>query len=932
MSAKYRQQLVGAIQRILASGPVSKDDMVTQLQQFGLTTELGTIYLVCSEHGLADLKGEMWTPRSWNPTSDSAQPVSESRAERAAAAKVSRMIAALGISASEPDSPAGPVPHEWSAIARSAVRGLQEEFNHTSKRKILSDVPLSGGFVTGQAGTRKLMRFEAEADLNVAEGTSATLIVEKQGYESEVVSIFGSVVTLSVPAETPRAAAGALRLDLSWLLREQCKRLQELVAGGPGFNAAAAMAVVAPDRDNFPRTPVRLTEDEVSDLNDGQRHAISLGLTHGVTWLWGPPGTGKTKTLSELVVQLAERGLRVLLSAPTNAALDVAVNKILEREPWLADGGLVRLGQPVDPTLVGREGGAVLVDEIAAERGAEIAQERVEAGRALAECRADLDDLRGKKRLTSAEEDHRSRLEQEIAEHMAYIKALNRGMMQVRRQVCRDAEVVAATAHQVVLETLRGQTFDVVVLDEASMTSAALAMLVAGSGSGHTVIAGDFRQLPPIAQATTAEVRDWLLQSPFERAGIDRAVADGLKPTGLAALTEQYRMRENIGSVVSEAFYPESPLITADLVFDRPRVDRPKWATGELVILDTSSLRPRTASRQGVYSRYNVAHLQLVAAMLGVSRVIESLALVTPFAPQARLLESLLPKDHGEKWAASTVHRFQGDERDVVVYDTVDTGYGIRGLHRWFTDGYAGSTGARLLNVAASRAKEHLVVIGALDSLHYPDTSEEAVWTFFAHLRDRANPLGWSNLVDGSSVTRLITTDLVQRMRADLSRAKTVDMWLPRAAPVNLPPLLAELKAVPRARDAESVTIWMEPDQDGHLPVEALQAKREGINIRPISPVLESFAIIGDVVWSASESLLGPRPGTVLRTEHGELAAAVRRIQRRRSDIVPGTGQLGQECGRCQRMLVRFETSLRGTPELRHECQACDRSAPRQRR
>ena len=61
--------------------------------------------------------------------------------------------------------------------------------------------------------------------------SSATLIVSKQGYETEIVSVFGSVVTLSVPAETPRTSTAALRLDLSWLLREQCKRLQELVDG-----------------------------------------------------------------------------------------------------------------------------------------------------------------------------------------------------------------------------------------------------------------------------------------------------------------------------------------------------------------------------------------------------------------------------------------------------------------------------------------------------------------------------------------------------------------------------------------------------------------------------------------------------------------------------------------------------------------------------
>lgn len=142
---------------------------------------------------------------------------------------------------------------------------------------------------------------------------------------------------------------------------------------------------------------------------------------------------------------------------------------------------------------------------------------------------------------------------------------------------------------------------------------------------------------------------------------------------------------------------------------------------------------------------------------------------------------------------------------------------------------------------------------------------------------------------------------------------------------VGLPPLLVVLKSVPRDGDAEAVTLWVETDSDGQAPAEALYARREGVNIRPVAPVLESFAVIGSVVWSSSKSLLGPAPGVVLRTENGALADAIRRVQRRRSDLAPGTGQLGQECGRCERMLIRYETSLPGGPAIRHECRHCDR-------
>ncbi|MEV4078776.1 DEAD/DEAH box helicase [Nonomuraea fuscirosea] len=485
--------------------------------------------------------------------------------------------------------------------------------------------------------------------------------------------------------------------------------------------------------------------------------------------------------------------------------------------------------------------------------------------------------------------------------------------------------MVAATAHQLALETLKNLTFDAVVLDEASMTTAALAMLVAGAGSGHTVIAGDFRQLPPVVIADTPEVQDWLHRSPFEKAGIPQAVTERKDPPRLAALTKQYRMRQTIGDVVSIAFY-DGQLLTAPGTTSRAMRSRAPWARAELLVIDTTAMHSRTARRQGSLSRYNLAHAQLIASLTSsATTTARDLGLITPFAPQARLLEALLPEEHVENWAASTVHRFQGGERDIVVYDTVDTGRGVSPLNRWFTEGHTGSEGARLLNVAASRARDHLLVIGALDTLHHRFAAvRDPVWTFFANLIDAATPMPWQAAVS-TGPTELIEDDLVDRLRDDIKRATTIDMWLPGRSLQVLPLLLPVLTAIRvDSSESEPVTIWVEPEPDGHLPLEALQARREGINIRPCLPILESSAVLGDVVWSASNSLLATAPGVVLRTEHRAFADAARRAQRRRQGAgAPGSRQLGDDCGRCRRMLVRYEQDPRGRTALRYECSAC---------
>ncbi|MBB6474830.1 hypothetical protein BJ992_004261 [Sphaerisporangium rubeum] len=54
-------------------------------------------------------------------------------------------------------------------------------------------------------------------------------------------------------------------------------------------------------------------------------------------------------------------------------------------------------------------------------------------------------------------------------------------------------------------------------------------------------------------------------------------------------------------------------------------------------------------------------------------------------------------------------------------------------------------------------------------------------------------------------------------------------------------------------------------------------------------------------------------------------ADAVHRAQRRHMGVAPGTGQLGDDCGRCGRILVRCEVGPRGGVDLRYECAACDR-------
>ena len=167
----------------------------------------------------------------------------------------------------------------------------------------------------------------------------------------------------------------------------QSRRLNELIGGAAGFDPAAALAVVTPTSQ-----PARTVagDQRWGMLNEAQSLAVDSGLRDGITWLWGPPGTGKTTTLSVLLKELQRRGRRTLLTAPTNTAVDIALQSALGRTRATALGSVVRVGQPTDTRLVNRAGEPVLVEEIAERRGEPVAADLVRVTERIRRLRSQL--------------------------------------------------------------------------------------------------------------------------------------------------------------------------------------------------------------------------------------------------------------------------------------------------------------------------------------------------------------------------------------------------------------------------------------------------------------------------------------------------------------------------------------------------------------
>ncbi len=940
--ANWEDRVVAVAERLLrANGSASMTEMQEALVSAGLRrVDEGKVWEILVSRGVAELvegrykrRGAAETPTGMDPAGGgtsrhlatgptdsprgtSAEPQPDP--SRRAALELRQIRKSLDIAPLPGENVALRAPAAWRARAAELAGAVDEELRASASRVVLQDVPVTEGHRVAETRTRVLWQFDVQGELPSGEGTTVTFIPdsrahEKDTYEAEIISVFGSDVTLALPPECVNASSGRLRCDVTWLLVKQKQRLLAVANGAPGFSGASALAVTRPDT----RREDHAEQEDIPipGLNDQQSRAVAAAREPQLTWLWGPPGTGKTTTVAAMVEALARDGKRVLLVAPTNVAVDVALTAVLRRLGPREPGFVVRLGPPVDTDLIGHPDGHVLVDEVAADRGSLAALRRVEAAKEIVRLRGELKSLKQRGAVTDGS---RLRLDSQLADQQGFARGLDEVMVDLRRQVCRDARIVAATTHQVLLRSLEGLPFDVVVIDEGSMVPTSLAALVAGSCRGHVIVAGDFRQLPPVAISDTPSVHRWIRRSPFESCGVDAGVRTGALVPGLVSLVVQHRMRQKISDTVSSAFYPEGPLRTAESVRARAMAATPRsWPEEPLVLIDTSNLAPRVSRRHGQWSRLNVAHAQIATAL--AQRLAASgsdLAFISPFAPQAKILGSLA-SDHIR---ASTVHRYQGSEADIVLFDAVDSSQSVGRLHPWFADGDLGSDGARLVNVAASRAKNQLVLLADMSRIHRSRQNSDAIGRFLRQMERQADHYQWQAAV--SRTVTSIHTDPVTAIAAALNRATSAEMFLPRIDSEVVGRLLNRVDA----GHLHGVTVWLSAeDADGHA---ARLLERAGALPRALEPLRESLVVTDDTVITASGPLLGTAPRSVLVTEHRDLAEAVRRVVRRRDGShVPGSGRHGERCGRCRRQLVRIESPRSGA---RFECLSCDvRRVPR---
>ncbi|WP_209124922.1 AAA domain-containing protein [Alkalihalobacillus sp. BA299] len=422
-----------------------------------------------------------------------------------------------------------------------------------------------------------------------------------------------------------------------------------------------------------------------------------------ITFVWGPPGTGKTYALARVAANMYFNGRSVLIMSHSNQAVDVLVNEIaafITKKKRFKEGELLRYGTQVGERLRVYE--AITTSQLLEKREPHLAEEQETLLKERRHLKQDL-----ARSFSMRDTDHLIEIETKISKVLEKIR-------QKEIQYVKQATIVCTTLAKAATDSaIYKKDFDVVIVDEASMAYVPQAAFAASLGK-RAIICGDFKQLPPIAVARHKLVEKWLKEDIFHRAGIVDVVNEGKLHPHLFLLKEQRRMHPQISAFSNRYIYQ-------GLVGDHPSVQKKQkkivsqqpFPNRASILVDTSYTGEYCAKERSSKSRFNLWQLLLSFQLIHEAYIgnAKSIGYVTPYRAQAQMMDILLDdlyKQEKQKAdiIAATVHRFQGSERDVMIFDTVDS----------FPEERAGMllTGKdseRLINVAITRTKGKFIHI-----------------------------------------------------------------------------------------------------------------------------------------------------------------------------------------------------------------------------
>lgn len=363
---------------------------------------------------------------------------------------------------------------------------------------------------------------------------------------------------------------------------------------------------------------------------------------------------------------------RILVCAPSNAAIDEIVRRIVGEGLWGRDGekfvpNVVRVGPNLHPSLA----------QYSLERMAQAVNVGVSTN------------------LTP----------------QAGQAAMGQDQ-QAKASVLRDAQIVCTTlsvAGSADLRLLKDAKFETVVIDEASQSIELSTLIPLQMGCCRLVLVGDHKQLPATVFSRIAESHLY-----------NRSLFERLHQSGypMCVLKRQMRMHPEIAKFPSELFYggeiEDAPNIL-DLVTDQEWTRAHPTVFGPLVFFDIEQGK-ETVSLQSKVNEEEAAFVECIISTLmkrfpadAVNKIVKRTAVVSPYAEQVRLITDKLRRLFGVveltkpcPIEVNTVDGFQGREKDIIIASTVRASEGSIGF----------LADIRRMNVMLTRARTNMWIVG----------------------------------------------------------------------------------------------------------------------------------------------------------------------------------------------------------------------------
>lgn len=316
----------------------------------------------------------------------------------------------------------------------------------------------------------------------------------------------------------------------------------------------------------------------------------------------------------------------------------------------------------------------------------------------------------------------------------------------LEKELISNAKVIGTTLSMFHSKSkLYSRNYDIVIIDEVTMAILPQLFFASGFANKKVFIVGDFMQLQSIIKTKDSDlVNNWIKADIFSKNNIK----DGSNPK-LNTLCIQRRMNPAIAEITNQCLYNG---ILQHLPIDSPLADEPAVS-----FYDTSKFSPY-ATIPGKSGRINIYNAVLAVKLtLGYleDESIKDIGIITPYRKQANLLAKLIrDADINNKAIADTVHKFQGLERDLIIFDITDgknsKNYSV-GAH--LRDS---SESPNLFNVAFTRAKKKLIIIGDMDYLRenrnqFPKKVRD-MFNVFLNTRDNNY-----EIIDSTSILDTIT-------------------------------------------------------------------------------------------------------------------------------------------------------------------------------